>query len=52
MSSRVYQLTRLSVLKERYDAKIVYENLEAKTIDNVSVRVATVAAFDAALPPL
>ena len=31
--------------KEAYDAKIVYENLEADTIGDVSVNVATVAAF-------
>jgi len=34
--------------KETYDAKIVYENLEADTIGDVSVNVATVAAFGTA----
>jgi len=34
--------------QERYDAKIVYENLEADTIGDVSVKVASVAAFSAA----
>ena len=34
--------------QERYDAKIVYENLEAKTIGNVSVKVDSVAAFGTA----
>ena len=34
--------------KEAYDAKIVYENLEADTIGDVSVQVATVAAFGTA----
>ncbi len=34
--------------QERYDAKIVYENLEADTIGDVSVQVATVAAFGTA----
>ena len=34
--------------KEAYDAKIVYENLEADTIGDVSVNVASVAAFGTA----
>jgi len=32
--------------QERYDAKVVYENLEADTIGDISVQVASVAAFD------
>lgn len=31
--------------QERYDAKIVYENLEADTVGDVSVQVASVTAF-------
>ncbi|MFA5397183.1 MAG: hypothetical protein WC346_14330 [Methanogenium sp.] len=34
--------------QERYDAKIVYENLEADKVGDVSVKVASVAAFSAA----
>jgi hypothetical protein len=34
--------------KEVYDAKFVYENLEADTIGDVSVQVASVAAFGTA----
>ncbi|MDE4907310.1 hypothetical protein L0665_01570 [Methanogenium marinum] len=34
--------------KEVYDAKVIYENLEADTIGDVSVQVATVAAFGTA----
>ncbi|KAF1078212.1 hypothetical protein [Methanogenium sp. MK-MG] len=34
--------------QERYDAKIVYENLEADTIGDVSMQVASVAAFGTA----
>ncbi|KAF1078042.1 hypothetical protein [Methanogenium sp. MK-MG] len=34
--------------QERYDAKIVYENLEADTIGDVSVQVSSVAAFGTA----
>ena len=34
--------------KEAYDAKIVYENLEADTVGDVSVQVATVMAFGTA----
>ena len=34
--------------QERYDAKVVYENLEAKTIGDVSVQVNSVAAFGTA----
>ncbi len=34
--------------QERYDAKVVYENLEAATIGDVSVQVASVTAFGTA----
>ncbi|MDE4907298.1 hypothetical protein L0665_01510 [Methanogenium marinum] len=34
--------------KEAYDAKVIYENLEADTIGDVSVQVATVTAFGTA----
>lgn len=34
--------------QERYDAKIVYENLEADTVGDVSVQVESVAAFGTA----
>ncbi|WP_326493490.1 hypothetical protein [Methanogenium organophilum] len=34
--------------QERYDAKIVYENLEADTVGDVSVQVNSVAAFGTA----
>ncbi|WFN33448.1 hypothetical protein L1S32_06195 [Methanogenium sp. S4BF] len=34
--------------KEAYDAKIVYENLEADTVGDLSVRVASVTAFGTA----
>ncbi len=34
--------------QERYDAKVVYENLEADTIGDVSVKVASVTAFGTA----
>ena len=34
--------------QERYDAKIVYENLEADKVGDVSVKVASVAAFGTA----
>ncbi|WAI00389.1 hypothetical protein [Methanogenium organophilum] len=34
--------------QERYDAKIIYENLEADTVGDVSVQVESVTAFGAA----
>lgn len=34
--------------QERYDAKIIYENLEADTIGDISVQVETVSAFGTA----
>ncbi|MDE4908960.1 hypothetical protein L0665_10110 [Methanogenium marinum] len=34
--------------KEAYDAKVIYENLEADTIGDVSIQVATVTAFGTA----